>query len=52
MVAVVPPGTLSPESLADAVGRALAGPSLRSFPPCDVDGGPTTAALLHRLLVR
>ena len=35
MVAVVPPGTLSPDSLADAVGRALAGPSLRSFPPCD-----------------
>ena len=29
-----------------------AGPSLKSFPPCDVDGGPKTAALLHRLLVR
>ena len=41
MVAVVPPGTLSAQSLADAVGRALAGPSLRSFPPCDVDGGPS-----------
>jgi predicted glycosyltransferase len=52
MVAVVPPGTLSAQSLADAVGRALAGPSLKSFPPCDVDGGPKTAALLHRLLVR
>ncbi len=39
MVAVVPPGTLSAQSLADAVGRALAGPSLESFPPCDVDGG-------------
>ena len=50
MVAVVPPGTLSAQSLADAVGRALAGPSLKSFPPCDVDGGPKTAALLHRLL--
>jgi len=50
MVAVVPPGTLSPESLADAVGRALAGPSLRSFPPCDANGGPTTASLLKRLL--
>ena len=34
-----------PQSLADAVGRALAGPSLRSFPPCDVNGGPATAAL-------
>lgn len=49
MVAVVPPGTLSPQALADAVGRALAGPSLRSFPACDVDGGRQTAALLHRL---
>jgi predicted glycosyltransferase len=50
MVAVVPSGTLSAGSLADAVDRALAGPSLRSFAPCDVDGGPKTAALLHRLL--
>lgn len=50
MVAVVPPGTLSAQGLADAVGRALAGPSLKSFPPCNVDGGPKTAALLHRLL--
>lgn len=49
MVAVVPAGTLSPRSLADAVGRALAGPSLRSFRACDVDGGRRTAALLHRL---
>ena len=50
MVSVVPPGALSAQGLADAVGRALAGPSLKSFPPCDVDGGPATAALLHRLL--
>jgi predicted glycosyltransferase len=50
MVAVVRPGTLSAQSLADAVGRALAGPSLKSFPACDVDGGPKTVALLHRLL--
>ena len=50
MVAVVSPGTLSAQSLADAIGRALAGPSLKSFPPCDVDGGARTAALLHRLL--
>jgi predicted glycosyltransferase len=50
MVAVVAPGTLSAQSLADAVGRALAGPSLKSFPACDVDGGPKTVALLHRLL--
>ena len=52
MVAVVPPGTLSSESLAAAIGRALAGPSLKSFPPCDIDGGAKTAALLHRLLPR
>ena len=50
MVAVVPPGALAAKSLADAVGRALAGPSLKSFPACDVDGGAKTAALLHRLL--
>lgn len=52
MVAMVPPGALSPQSLADAIGRALAGPSLRSFPACDTEGGPATAALLHRLLAR
>jgi predicted glycosyltransferase len=52
MVAVVPPGTLSPQSLAEAVDRALAGPSLRSFPACDTEGGPATAVLLHRLLAR
>jgi predicted glycosyltransferase len=52
MVAVVPPDTLSAQSLAEAVGRALAGPSLKTFPPCDIDGGAKTAALLHRLLVR
>ena len=50
MVTMVPPGTLSPQSLADAVARALAGPSLKSFPPCDTNGGPATAQLLHRLL--
>ena len=52
MVAMVPPGTLSAQSLADAVGRALAGPSLKSFAPCDLDGGAKAAAVLHRLLVR
>lgn len=50
MVAVVPPGTLSAQTLADAVRRALAGPSIKSFPPCDANGGSATAALLHRLL--
>ncbi|CAN5713868.1 glycosyltransferase [soil metagenome] len=50
MVALVPLDTLSPKSLADAVARALAGPSLRLFPPPDVNGGSVTASLLHRLL--
>lgn len=52
MVATVPSGMLSPQSLADAVARAMAGPSLKSFPPCDANGGPTTAALLQRLSAR
>lgn len=51
MVAVAA-GSPSAQGLADAVGRALAGPSLKSFPPCDVDGGPKTAALLHSRLAR
>ena len=50
MVAVVPPGTLSPESLADAIARAEAGRSIRSFPPVDVNGGPATVVVLQRLL--
>ncbi|MFZ5782036.1 MAG: glycosyltransferase family protein [Pseudomonadota bacterium] len=50
MVSVVPPGALSPSSLASAVDEAMTGPSLRSFPPCNADGGPATAALLRRLL--
>jgi len=50
MVSVVPVETLSPDSLAEGVRRALAGPSIRSFPPCDIDGGRKSAALLHRLL--
>jgi predicted glycosyltransferase len=49
MVAVVPPGQLSAQSLADAVRRALAGPSLRSFPPCDTGGARQTGALLRQL---
>ena len=33
-------------TLAAAVDRAMAGRSIRSFPPCDGDGGAKTAALL------
>jgi predicted glycosyltransferase len=50
MVAVVPPGTLSPDTLANAVCRALAGPSLRSFPPCDTNGAHKSAELLRQLV--
>jgi predicted glycosyltransferase len=50
MVAVVPPGTLSPDTLAEAVGRALVGPSLRSFPPCDTCGARKSGALLRQLV--
>lgn len=54
LVATVPPGALSPQALAaamaQAVARALAGPDLRTRPACNVDGGPATARLLHRLL--
>jgi predicted glycosyltransferase len=49
MVAVVPPGSLEPDALAEAVRRALAGPSLRSFPPCDTNGVRNTGALLRKL---
>ena len=50
MVAVVPPDGLSAATLADAVRRALAGPSLRSFPPCDTAGARKSAALLRGLV--
>ena len=47
MVASVPADALSPDSLAAAVGRALAGPSIRSFPPCDARGATATVELLR-----
>lgn len=50
MVAVVPPGALSPQSLADAIAHAMSGPSIRTFPPVDTKGGPATVAALRRLL--
>ncbi len=49
MVQMVAPGTLSGASLAAAIDRALAGPSLRSFPPCKIDGGAATASLLMEM---
>lgn len=50
MVQMVPPQALNGVSLAAAIERAMAGPSLRSFPACRIDGGTTTAALLEGML--
>lgn len=47
LATVVPAETLSAENLAFAIERALAGPSLRSFPRCDVAGAATTVELLR-----
>ncbi|MFI4999416.1 MAG: glycosyltransferase family protein [Reyranellales bacterium] len=47
MLAVVPHETLSPESLAAAVERALSGPSIRSFPPCNASGASATVEFLR-----
>ena len=49
MVQMVAPEALTGTALAAAVDEAFAGPSLRSFPPCDINGGAATAALLARL---
>ncbi len=43
-------GRLTADMLAAAVDRALLGRSIRSFPPCDLDGAAATAALLHQRL--
>lgn len=50
IVAMVPAGDLSANTLAAAVDRALAGPSIRSFPPCDARGATATVALLQARL--
>ena len=50
MVAMVPYETLTPQSLAAAVDRAMRGPSIRSFPPCDARGADATVALLRQRL--
>ena len=47
MVQMVRERELDGATLAAAVERALAGPSIRSFPRCDADGGRKTAALLR-----
>jgi predicted glycosyltransferase len=50
LVTCVPTGTLSADTLAAAVDRALQQPSIRSFPPCDLDGAAATATLLQQRL--
>jgi predicted glycosyltransferase len=46
LVQTVPAAGLDGSRLAAAVERALAGRSIKSFPRCDANGGPATAALL------
>ncbi|HQS15850.1 glycosyltransferase [Reyranella sp.] len=50
MVAAVAPGELTPESLAAAIARAWAGPSIRSFPPVDGRGASATVAALRQMV--
>jgi predicted glycosyltransferase len=50
LVACVPSDALSPATLVAAIERALAGPSIRSAPPCNVDGAAATATLLRERL--
>jgi predicted glycosyltransferase len=50
LVTCLPAESLASDTLASAVDRALQGPSIRSFPPCDLNGAATTAALLHQRL--
>jgi predicted glycosyltransferase len=50
LVAYVPAPSLSPGTLAAAIDRAMRGPSIRSFPPCDLGGAAATASLLHQRL--
>jgi predicted glycosyltransferase len=50
LVTCVPAHSLSADSLAAAVDRALQRPSIRSFPPCDLEGAANTAALLRQRL--
>jgi predicted glycosyltransferase len=50
LVTVVPGGTLSGASLAEGIGRAMAGRSIRTFPPCDTRGAEVTVDLLKARL--
>lgn len=50
MVASVAPDDLTPASLAAAISRAWAGPSIRSFPPVDAKGAAATVAALKQMV--
>lgn len=50
MVAAVAPDDLSAASLAAAITRAWAGPSIRSFPPVDAKGAAATVAALKQMV--
>jgi predicted glycosyltransferase len=50
LVTTVPGAALSADTLATAIARAMAGPSIRSFPPCDASGAKTTVSLLRASL--
>ncbi len=50
MVAAVTPDALTPASLAAAIARAWAGPSIRSFPPVDASGAAATVAALKQMV--
>lgn len=47
MAAVVPAEALTASRLAAGIAEALSGPSLRSFPRCNVDGATRTVELLR-----
>jgi len=50
MAAALAPDDLSPASLAAAIARAWAGPSIRSFPPVDAKGAAATVAALKQMV--
>lgn len=50
MVASVAPDDLTPASLATAIAKAWAGPSIRSFPPVDARGCAATVAALKQMV--
>lgn len=50
LVGYVPAPLLTPDTLAAAIELAMGRPSIRSFPPCNVNGAAATATLLHERL--